>query len=412
MKVILIVLSQNHLLLSQILSDSGLDVYHIVSKTNHLFYRIKNDVEKLNNVFLTEGVDDLYQTIERVIIEKKIEYIIPIYLDGMNEKISQINTKFNLHGLQKKTGEFLKNKSSYYNVLSNLQIPVPKIYKKVPSLKTLENVDIDFKFPVIAKPSIGTQSVGIQILETKEKLIDFFSDTENKVSNFQESHENKYKQLQYYSGGHEYIIQEYIKGSVVSVVGHVYNKEVCLDYLYDIEADCYPYFAETSLSIPSKHDSTEFKKLIKSDMEKFFNFIELDNCPFMIDIIKTNNSYYYIDFASRFSVGTSHLIYYSGGRYYVKNVVEKILKGKKFDLNLQPSMCKFFPFKSGRIKKFKINKPDIAEFIQYPSSDVLQNIRNDLSIQNNGFIVVTGKTKEETEIKYNELISSCDIQYF
>ena len=393
------------------LMDQGYNLDIIVPAGHPEFDLMMPHLSKLNNIFVVDTLDQLLDLLSQLLETKQYQYIYPTFPDQHMKLIADINSKFNLPGIKLQSYEKIKEKIVYYKIWEDLKIDVPKTYQIVKNKKTLNTVSSDIKFPCLVKPSGGIASLGVKIISSRDGLVDFFKDVDVKVHDYQESHGEKFKTFEYYSADSDYIIQEYIDGPIISVIGHILNKSLSLDFFYDIESNSYPYAAETALVYPSKYFNNDLYENIKIKLEKFISLVELDNCPFMLDVILKNGNIYFIDFAARISAGC-HLLEYAGESHYASKLVNSILKNKNMLLNTNKcSMKRDLGLKPGLIKSIEIKKDFLADHIKLPTNSKVNLPRNDVAIINNGYVYISGSDPNDMNEKYQNLISSIIVNY-
>lgn len=384
----------------------------IIVPTGHPEYEImKNALSKLDNAYVVDTRDQFLNLLDELVKTRSYDYIFPTFPDHHMKLIAELNQKFNIPGINLQAYEKLKEKINYYPIWEKLGISVPTTYQTVANKETLDHISTTIDFPCLVKPSGGMSGLGIKIITSQNDLVDFFKDVDVKVHDYQEQHGTRFKNFEYYSADTDYLIQEYVNGPVVSVIGHVFNKEVSLDLLYDIEANCYPYAAETALIYPSKYTTVDLIEYLKLKLELFVSEIDLDNCPFMLDIIIKDGAIYFIDFAPRMSAG-AHLLKYAGEEHYASKLTKKMLNGSVMHLNLHKcSMKKGLSLKPGTIDTIAIKEEQLAEYIKLPTNNKVNLPRNDVSISNNGYVYMSGTSLEELENKYRLLIQSMEVVY-
>lgn len=394
------------------LLNGGFEIHFLITPN-----KLENDIDdillgSIKDLYtICKNKEELLKEIENLCI-KGFNYIYPLFPDNMIIEISEINKKFEMKGIKPFSANQINNKSKYYKIWNNLQIPCPSVYYESEYLKELTNINFEIKFPCIVKPSQGFCSLGVQIIEDEKSLFDFFRDTDKKHHNFQESHNSKFKGLQYLSLGGNYLIQQYIKGKLISVSGIVKNNKIHIDFIYEIESDSYPFAAETGFLYPTSLDSIELRKKIENNIKKFFDHIDLTDSPFMFDIIvDQNNNLYFIDFAARTSAVSYRLFLYSGEKNYSLKLIKKILNDEDYTIQLKPCILRTLPLKPGMLEKIIFPNEDLADKIDYPKSKKIIMLRNDFSINNNGSVLISGSTVQEAEEKWKKLISSMVVKY-
>lgn len=248
----------------------------------------------------------------------KVDFVYPVFADSHLSWITQYNINNNLVGIKQKTADLIKTKDLYYKIFNELNIPCPKVYGVIKCDKNLlYNIPKDIIYPCIVKPFDGSGGCDVYIASDHTDLILFLS----KTFLFQAKYYNK-----------SVIFQEYVKGSVVSsIVGRVFNNEIKVDMFYDIETNSFPYPIETASVYPSKHND----KLtdILNDLKKFIKYIELDNYPFMLEVIVADDDIYFIDFAARVSGTAQILIWHGGEKNYGIKLLNSIVYQQDFEMD-------------------------------------------------------------------------------
>lgn len=356
--------------------------------------------------------NDLRKTAEHLFEKNNYTYIFPTFGDRAILMVAELNKKFNLPGISPDVAELIYSKISYYDLWDEIQIPVPTLYGILESCETLSTVPKNIKYPCIVKPSVGTGGVGIQIIEDQQSLINFFADTEEQLHRYQERHGSNYKKLQYFSGENQYMIQAYVDGDVISFIGHVYKKQISLDFIYDIESESYPYAAETGFKYPSRHASKLLHDKTIKYLQTFFDKINFDNSPFMLDVIlDANNQIYFIDFSPRLSMNGGIIMWHAGEKDYGYKLMNKLLHGIDFTLSITKTVLfRQLPFNKKKIKHIEINKNSMADVISLPKGQI-QLVRNDLSVRNNGYVILTGDTPNDVEEKYRNFVAGLVVEY-
>lgn len=377
--------------------------------------KIENDIDdatlqNLPNKTICSDKEQVMSCIEELCLSK-FDYIYPLFPDNLLVDISAFNTMYDMPGIKSISAKQIVNKSSYYKIWNELGISTPQVYETVGYLDELDTLPVDINFPCIVKPSSGYCSLGVQIIDNIESLFKFFKDTDVKLSPFQELHNQKYKSLQYLSFGNDYLIQEYVPGNLISISGVVKNKKIDIDFFYDIESDCYPYAAETGFIYPSDFDTEEIREKILSSLNKFFQHIQLDNSPFMLDVIVMQDKLFFIDFAARASAVSYRLFLYANQKDYTVKLVDKILDDKTYTLEMKPCILRVIPFKQGIIESVEFPDAELADKINYPKSKQIRLLRNDLAVNNNGSIIVSGDDLYDAEEKFQRIISTAKIEY-
>jgi carbamoylphosphate synthase large subunit len=276
---------------------------------------------------LKENMYDVVKIKSNSLNNIKVDFVYPAFSDFQLSWITQYNINNNIIGIKQKTADSIKTKDLYYKIFNELNIPCPKVYGVIKCDKNLlYNIPKDIIYPCIVKPSDGTAGCDVYIASSCKDLILFLS----RRFFFQGMYYNK-----------SVIIQEYVEGSVVSIVGRILNNEIKVDMFYDIECNSFPYPIETASVYPSKHNH----KLadIVNHLKKFISYIELNNYPFMLDVIVADDVYF-IDFGARASFNPQFLIWHGGEKNYGIKLLNSILYQQDFEMDpIRPISFKVKP---------------------------------------------------------------------
>jgi biotin carboxylase len=409
MQILITLRNTNHLLAIDSLIRNGCQVDIILIEDNYKFYEFEKLVGKYSNVYITKSLDILFELCNK----KKYDYIFPSFSDwGSTTTIASVNEKFNISGIRPVTYNQISSKNDYYKIWDDLEIPYPKLYAVVPAFQNLERIPENVEFPCILKPSVGSSSVGIQIVEDEKSLINFFADSDTQSHDYQEQYNNKFKNIQYLCSGHSYLIQKFIKGDIVSFIGHVYNNNITVDLIFDIESTAFPFVSETALSWPSKFNEADLLKSSIKYLEQFFQKINFDNGAFMLDVIVDKHGLvHFIDFSPRLSV--SHpLMWHGGEKDYGYKLIKKLVTGENFNCEIKKKCVIFraLSFENKEIAEIVVGRKDLSDSFKLPESKIHQ-LRNDLAVYNNGYAIFTGNSKFEAEKKHNMFIENLQISY-
>ena len=319
------------------------------------------------------------------------DYIFPTFNDGAIQILAAINDTYNLIGIKSTTADLIKTKTSYYDIFEKLSIPCPKNYaffeNKTLLVKYLEEHSINktLLYPCIVKPYNSSGSCGVVILSNNKDLSYVFDNQNMCLIN---------------SG---YILQQYIAGTICSVVGRIVRSKIYIDLLYDIETDCYPHAAETGFYYPSLYH-TKIEAALKEYLTSFFDYIGLNDSPFTLDCIVSDNIPYFIDFGARLSINAQILLNYGGELNYGNKLVANIINHAPIDLNLRGSVL----FRQIKLPKYHTDivctKANLAA--EFTLGINTSRITNDLAVMTNPRAIFVADTIEENEHNYRELVSS------
>lgn len=408
MKILTIIRHPNNFLLIDSLLKHGAHVDIIFPDKIQFFDIINQKIQSYKNYYITDQFRDF---MDEMCSKNNYDLIFPSLTDwGELHLVCELNEKYNMPGLRLKTYDRVRNKKSYYEIWKNLEIPCPKIYDLVEPYLTYKKVHPDVNFPCIVKPSRGAGSIGIQIIENESSLIDFFADTDTIIHRHQEKNGIRYKKMQYFCCGSEYLIQQYIQGSVVSFIGHVYENKINIDCIFDISSSSYPYAAETDITYPSKFDTRKILDKTIIHLEKFFKEIKINNTSFMLDLMVDNlGNVFFIDFSPRLSVSHT-MLWYGGETDYAWKLANKLINGKDFETTADKFVAyKALPFEKKSVKNISYNK-ELADEISIPGKKI-QILRNDLAVTNNGYVIFSATSKASLEEKIKLFFDDFKVEY-
>lgn len=325
-------------------------------------------------VHVVANPDDLLNALDRILASNQIDYLVPSFPDAMTEKIAEICQRHTVAFVGKSTARMLSSKYNYYRLWKALSIPVPAIYNEI-SQVTL---------PCIVKPYRGQASNGVKILTNTNEIAEFFV-------------------------ADEYIVQQYIPGDIVSFVGTVVDGRIDIDLCYDIESDAFPYVPETGLSFPSKYSFLQ--QQVTDYLRRFFDVAQLNNVPFMLDIVvDANGQFYFIDFAARLSMGGLLLMSYGGENNYVSKVLARMHQ-EQFVVQLTGAVLfRQLGLPCGDIKEIYCENSTLAAKLELPKQVVVAD--HDNCVYPNGYAIIVGDNRDEVEDKFRKCVDSISVEYY
>jgi len=324
------------------------------------------------------------------------DYFYPSWSDFVTSKAVEANERNNLPTIPGSAAEYINTKDSYYKIFEQLDIPVPEIYAMIPLGQNLDTVPDNINFPCVAKPSHAVSKPGMQILNNQQELIDFFSSQSQRIN------------PQYNPRGKPYMLQQYIVGDAFSIMGHVVDGQVTIDFAYDIETDCKPYASETGCVFPSKQNTEQLIPYI----QKFFDHIKIDNTIWMFDlIVDQEQKFYFIDFGARAPTNPQLLVKYSGEPDYAAKIIDRLFNHKKFVLNNTHAVIwRQLKMPAGLIESLECYRPELAVELNLPQ-DAIWTPTNDYEVHQNPYAVVVADTLEQAEQKFIDLQQSIVVKY-
>jgi carbamoyl-phosphate synthase large subunit len=175
-------------------------------------------------------------------------------------------------------------------------------FKPIPTFKDISDAISIFGFPVICKPSIGRSSQGIQIVESGKS---------------------------YVKSNGTFIFQPYLAGTIITIDAIRIEKDKFFYCLPRVEIE------RTSKGAGTK--VLTFKDpLIDEFIKHILEFFNIDGCV-NIELLKTENCYYLMDFNLRLSAGIE-FSYISGADFLGALLNEGGLDTEKFFNHIDSSM--------------------------------------------------------------------------
>ena len=233
---------------------------------------------------ICKNADEMMASIDKCLDSGQYDYFYPSWSDFSAPRTVEASERNNLPTIPSSAAWQINTKDSYYKIFEQLDIPVPAIYTMIAPGQSIDTVPDHVQFPCVAKPSHAVSKPGMQIFNNAQELIDFFSPQSQRI-NPQYNHRDK-----------PYMLQEYIVGDAFSIMGHVVNGRVTIDFAYDIETDCKPYASETGCVFPSRQNTAQLIPYI----QKFFKHLGIDNTIWMFDLmVDQEQNFYFIDFGAR-----------------------------------------------------------------------------------------------------------------
>ena len=354
-------------------------------------------VEGLENyqTIICKDADEYRCGINKYLDSGEYDYFYPSWPDIFTLGAVDANERNNLPTIPSSAAKHLNNKDSYYKIFEELGIPVPRIYAMIPPDQGIENIG-GIEFPCVAKPSHAVSKPGMQIFKDQQELDEFFSEKSRRIN------------PQYNHRGKPYMLQEYITGDACSIMGHVVDGRIIIDFAYDIETDCAPYAAETGCVFPSKHNVSELIPYI----DKFFKHLGIDNTIWMFDlVIDKDQKFYFVDFGARAPTNPQLLVKYSGEQDYAAKIIDCLFSGKEFVLNnTQAVIWRQFKMLPGLIESLECYRPELAVELNLPQ-DAIWTPTTDYEVHQNPYAVVVADTLEQAEQKFFDLQQSVVVKY-
>ena len=282
-------------------------------------------------------------------------------------------------------------------------IPTPKGYQ----INTLDEAKITIdklELLVIVKPTDSSGSQGISLVKNQNEL------------------RNAVSEATKYSKSNYVLIEKFIEGTHHDVNGFFYNKTFYKCGVFDRFFTPFPYFVSTKGHYPSDlpaHTITEIYDIT----EKAAKSIGIEDGPVKGDfILSRDDDIYIFEISNRFhgDVVTSHVYDFCQVDSPIEIYMKMLFQSKETcEMNLyKPDItCGWyiFNFKPGKIKKIngldKLNDIEgVNNFLfNKKVGDFITNLKNNTDVP--GFVWITGKTRKDTNEKYNKVMETVIIEY-
>lgn len=328
------------------------------------------------------------------------------------------------------------NKEKYLRKLSKKGIKTPLVYQVVEDQEypvfDLEKI----KFPCICKPSLCSGGYGIFVAQNVYDLESFFGPETAPLENYDELdlfYRNRNKRglrnYRYNSGGlgGSYIIQELVKGRVLSVSGVVIASKASSLFSYEIRATENAYCAEQAFCWPLE-ESLDTK--INDIAQKIVLALNYPDGPFMADfILSESGDLHVIDAGPRASLTAALLSeWVFSNSIHAENLVSSHWG---YTNSVQPSRSQGravfwqrFPFPKGKVRK--MSYPDMrfdADFdedsdaegnvvvskdLKVKEGDRIFEQRLDKQMADRGYLATTGSNLMEAEQNWYRIYNRID----
>ena len=357
-----------------------------------------------------------------IIKKKNISLIFPGI--GTNDLqyllMGYLNSAFGLPGLSFKASKFWYKKSRYLKYFKKKGVKVPSVYQILHPDEKLNLKNIE-KYPVICKPDCGTGGTGVFLAENPEILNHFFSpiSKDEKISNRDKIYRPRIQNGQlanyiYDNVMGKYIVEEYIPGPVLEVLGIKACNGIEVSLIFEIIPSDPPFRSENEFltPLPFTCENEDISKKVKQLVLEIVEDSIFPNGPFMFNLILfENKELYLLDASPRLSstVGYFYKFVYPEDSYE-KRCVQAVLNQKiKIYKHREPKSCvylKRLPLPKGKFIHF-IQKEPFSDYVfhfDFPlkSGDVIYRERKDSLMKKRGSLGVLGKNPEECKIRWHK----------
>jgi hypothetical protein len=314
------------------------------------------------------------------------DYIIPVWGEASSELF---------YGLTESAKLKTFSKTEIYHLASECGIDTPTIYSS-PTM-----------YPLLAKPINGTGSLGVKKIHDAQEYYNFFEAEHKKTSLMQVPRKSGFTPHDYFDLGKGYQIEEFIEGDVSTIVGCIIDGQVHLGYTYDIESNIDEYLTTTKAILPSRHHHK--LSSFTSKIERLLNVMNINNTPFIIDVIVSNHKIYLIDFALRF--GGNELTFNVCSDWMIRAIIAIKERSPLSTMTLNKTyIYQVLPFKKGVVIDFTIDR-SLPDMIKEPSSKEFYTCKNLHSVIPRGYVLVSSDSIEEATIRLKTLLNTFKVIY-
>lgn len=318
--------------------------------------------------------------------ECEIDGIMTLATDMPMRAVATVAQEMNLVGISVDSSFKATNKAMMRVCLKENGVPVPDFYK-VSSFDEYKEAVSNFAKPFVVKPADSSGSRGIY-------LIDNLEDTE--LIN------DAYTYSKEFSRCGDVVVEEYMRGSEVSVETLSVNGKVTVLQITDKLTTGAPYFVEMGHSQPTKH-SAEIAERISEVAIAAVKAIGIENGPSHTEIMVTEDGPKIVEIGARMGGDciTTHLVPLSTGIDMVKNTIN-IALGEATDLEAKfrkGSAIRYFNVPIGIIKTIDgVSEAENIEGVQQIS--FVKTVGDSVTEINSsgarvGFVIAQGGTADE-----------------
>ena len=376
-----------------------------------------------NTLFLAKYLISKYS---QIINDKNISFIVPTYnTNNMHLLIiGFLNQVFGLPGLSKKQARFWYRKSRYLKHFKSLGFKTSHILQTVPMREYPDKFSIK-SFPVICKPDFGSGGVGVYMANSPKELDVFFqpaseNETIGKAQKLyrQRDQFGRIRNYLFPFIRSNYLIEEFISGSVISVTGIKAINGIEISLIYEIKPSNPPFRSENEFLVPF-FDRTESLKKIHSIVSQMVEESVFPFGPFMLDfILDLKGVLWLIDASPRFSSTAIQFFNpcYADTSYVTRSIsalLNKKISIQKRDKPLVYAYSKKLPLPKGRLIRFS----QMESFSEYvidwkfslkPGEKIFKE-RNDFLNERRGYITVIGKDIQEAKARWSQEYKKLDV---
>lgn len=318
--------------------------------------------------------------------KNEIDAIMTLASDLPMRTVATVSREMGLVGITEDTALKATNKAVMRRCLKDNGVPVPEFFK-VSGVDEYKEAIKNFKGAFVVKPADSSGSRGIYLIEDAD-------DTQLV--------EEAYAYSVQYSRCGDVVVEEFMKGSEVSVETLSLNGEVTVLQITDKLTTGAPHFVEMGHSQPSRH-SVEIREEITRVAKAAVKAVGIENGPSHTEIMVTEDGPKIVEIGARMGGDciTTHLVPLSTGIDMVKDTI-LIALGETPDLEpkfSKGSAIRYFNVGEGVIKSIEgVEEAEKIEGIKQISfvkgvGETVTEINS--SNARAGFVIAQGETAEE-----------------
>lgn len=318
----------------------------------------------------------------------RIDGVMTLATDMPMRSVAAVAKELGLIGIDPDTAVRATNKVAMRKALQERNVPIPKFFK-VSNKEEFEYVVEQFRVPIIIKPADSSGSRGIYLIED-------LADKEQILKSYDYSCQ--------FSLSNTLVVEEYMRGSEVSVETLTIDGECHVIQITDKLTTGAPHFVEMGHSQPTRHSKEIMERIV--EVTKAANkAIGIENGPSHTEIIVTDDGPKIVELGARLGGDniTTHLVPLSTGVNMVECCI-KIALGEK--TNIEPkwnkgSAIRYFKQHAGVVRSIEgINIASKVEGIRQIS--VVHNVGESItevesSGSRMGFVIAQGESAWEAE---------------
>ncbi len=333
--------------------------------------------------------------------DNQIHAILPCSsMDIIMEQVAMVNELFELPGIKTDRARLFSDKAEYLPVLEAAGVPVAKIHEIVEPGDEPRNLDL--RYPVVAKPGLGSGGYGIFIADDADRLRWFFGPSDNPTG-FSEralfyqdrDFAGQPKSYLHFGMGGRYIVQEYLPGPCISLAGTARGGVLELDLAYDIGVTSPPHCSEINFGWPSIYEGVQ--DAAARCCANLAQALTFPDGAWMADTIFCDGELHVVDLAPRMSSSGTKMLYHTCGNIppYAANVITSLVFADK-DFKVKPTVPTFYsflPFPKGKLTN--VRYPSEAELTECETpiqgEGRVFEMRNDVQVADRGWVVGQGR---------------------